>query len=63
VYVGGRMRLWRGWPCDWDARALMQRVRERARDAVAGAPIQRLHLPAAEDRRRVQEARDRGEGA
>jgi 5-methylthioadenosine/S-adenosylhomocysteine deaminase len=63
VYVGGRMRLWRGWPCDWDARALMQRVRERARDAVAGAPIQRLHLPSAEDRRRVQQARECGERA
>jgi hypothetical protein len=57
------MRLWRGWPCDWDARALMQRVRERAREAVGRAPIQRLHLPAAEDRRRVQEARARGERA
>jgi cytosine/adenosine deaminase-related metal-dependent hydrolase len=63
VYVDGRMRLWRGWPCDWDARALMQRVRERAREAVGRAPIQRLHLPAAEDRRRVQEARARGERA
>jgi cytosine/adenosine deaminase-related metal-dependent hydrolase len=63
VYVGGRMRLWRGWPCDWDARALMQRVRERARDAVARAPIQRLHLPAADDRRRVQQARARGAAA
>ena len=63
VYVGGRMRLWRGWPCDWDARALMQRVRERAREAVAGAPIQRLHLPAAEDRRRVLQSRERGDRA
>lgn len=52
VFVGGRPRLWKGWPLDWDARALMRRVAERARSAIAGAPIQRLHLPAADDRRR-----------
>ena len=57
VFVGGRMRLWQGWPVDWDARDLMRRVRERARTAVAQAPIQRLHLPAAQDRTRVLQAR------
>jgi 5-methylthioadenosine/S-adenosylhomocysteine deaminase len=63
VVVGGRLRLWRGWPVDWDARALMRRVRERAQAAVAQAPIQRLHLPAAEERQRVLQARARREQA
>jgi hypothetical protein len=53
VFVGGRLRLWRGWPLDWDARELMRRVAARARDAIAQAPIQRLHLPAAQERRRA----------
>jgi cytosine/adenosine deaminase-related metal-dependent hydrolase len=56
VYVDGRMRLWQGWPVDWDARALMRKVKDRAQAAVRGAPIQRLHLPAAEDRTRVMAA-------
>ncbi len=43
VLVAGRLRLWRGWPPDWDARALMARVSALARDAVARAPIQRVH--------------------
>lgn len=52
VFVGGRLRLWRGWPIDWDARALMGRVRERAAKVVAAAPIQRLHPTADAHRRR-----------
>jgi cytosine/adenosine deaminase-related metal-dependent hydrolase len=51
-FVGGRMRLWQGWPTDWDARALMDQVRTRAADAVARAPIQRIHPTADEHRRR-----------
>jgi cytosine/adenosine deaminase-related metal-dependent hydrolase len=43
VLVAGRLRLWRGWPLDWDARALMERAREQAGAAVAAAPIQRIH--------------------
>jgi len=43
VFVGGRMRLWQGWPVDWDARALLSEVRKVARDAVARAPIQKIH--------------------
>lgn len=43
VLVQGRVRLWQGWPLDWDARALMARAREKARQAVAAAPIQRIH--------------------
>jgi cytosine/adenosine deaminase-related metal-dependent hydrolase len=43
VFVAGKLRLWRGWPPDWDARALMREVRERVGAAVAAAPIQRIH--------------------
>ncbi len=43
VFVGGRLRLWHGWPTDWDGRALMRKVAELARDAVARAPIKRIH--------------------
>jgi len=51
VMVGGTLRLWKGWPLDWDARALMQRVRERAAQSVAAAPIQRIHPTSAQARR------------
>ncbi|NGM38077.1 amidohydrolase family protein [Methylobacterium sp. DB0501] len=43
VLVAGRLRLWRGWPVDWDARRLMAQVAARAEAAVAAAPIQRVH--------------------
>lgn len=43
VVVQGRVRLWQGWPQDWDARALVARARELARRAVAAAPIHRVH--------------------
>jgi len=51
-FVAGRMRLWHGWPTDWDAHALMEQVRERAAGAVAKAPIQRIHPTADAHRRR-----------
>ncbi|MBS0448888.1 MAG: amidohydrolase family protein [Proteobacteria bacterium] len=57
VFVAGRMRLWQGWPVDWDARALMREVAAVAGRAIAEAPIQRLHLPAAEHRRRAMSVR------
>jgi 5-methylthioadenosine/S-adenosylhomocysteine deaminase len=53
VLVAGRLRLWRGWPVDWDARALMAEVAARAGAAVAAAPIQRVHPVSAEHRRRT----------
>ncbi|HYF17140.1 MAG TPA: amidohydrolase family protein [Ramlibacter sp.] len=52
VFVAGRLRLWQGWPVDWDARALMAQVRELAREDIPKAPIQRVHLTADEARRR-----------
>ncbi len=52
VLVQGRLRLWQGWPVDWDARALMEQAREQARQAVSAAPIQRLH-PTSDQARRL----------
>ncbi|RYY91147.1 MAG: amidohydrolase [Comamonadaceae bacterium] len=52
VFVNGALRLWQGWPVDWDARALMAQVREIARDDIARAPIQRVH-PTADAHRRA----------
>jgi len=43
VHVHGRLRLWQGWPVDWDARALLAEVREVARERVAQAPIHKVH--------------------
>ncbi|MCE8018339.1 amidohydrolase family protein [Halomonas sp. MCCC 1A17488] len=43
VFTNGRLRLWQGWPVDWDARALLAEVREAAGAAVERAPIQRVH--------------------
>jgi cytosine/adenosine deaminase-related metal-dependent hydrolase len=53
VFVNGALRLWQGWPVDWDARALMQQVRTIAREDIARAPIQRVHPVADEHRRRA----------
>lgn len=43
VFTNGRLRMVRGWPVDWDARALMEEIRELATPAIAAAPIQRIH--------------------
>lgn len=43
VFVAGRLRLWHGWPLDWDARATMREVASRAGAAVAGSPIVKIH--------------------
>ncbi|NML42435.1 amidohydrolase family protein [Ramlibacter sp. G-1-2-2] len=52
VFVNGQLRLWQGWPTDWDARALLAQVRAIAREDIARAPIQRVHPTADEHRRR-----------
>lgn len=53
VVVAGRLRLWRGWPTDWDARALMREASALARDSVARAPIKRVH-PVSRDHRSLR---------
>ena len=48
VFVSGRPCLRSGWPVDWDARALMARINQLAGEAVAQAPIRRVHGPSCE---------------
>ena len=45
VFVAGHLRLWQGWPLEWDARALMTEIRSLAETAVKDAPIRKLHTP------------------
>ena len=59
VLVNGALRLWQGWPVDWDARALMREVERVARVDVARAPIQRIHPLSDEHRRQWAAARRR----
>lgn len=53
VFTNGRLRLWQGWPVDWDARALLREVREAAGAAVERAPIYRVHPPSSAHRETV----------
>jgi cytosine/adenosine deaminase-related metal-dependent hydrolase len=53
VFTAGELRLWQGWPLDWDARALMREVAAVAHKAVAEAPIQRVHPVSTEHRARA----------
>jgi len=55
VFVNGALRLWQGWPTDWDAKALLVDVKRMARNEIAGAPIQRVHPTSDEHRRRWQQ--------
>lgn len=57
VFVAGRLRLWQGWPVDWDGRALMRDVSRAAREAVAKAPIHRIHATAEGHRAAARAAR------
>ena len=59
VFTAGRLRLWHGWPVDWDGPALLRRVAEVARDAVARAPIRRVHPRSTEHRALVGAGRGR----
>lgn len=49
VFVDGALRLWQGWPIDWDARALMSEVREMAEHTIRHAEIRKLHDSSSED--------------
>lgn len=52
-FVDGKLRLFKGWPVDWDARKLMHEVASAAHAAIAKAPIQRLHPTADAHRART----------
>ncbi|MFE1878482.1 amidohydrolase family protein [Streptomyces diastatochromogenes] len=43
VFVAGRLRLWRGWPLDWDGPGLVRRAAELAPQVVRRARITRTH--------------------
>ncbi len=64
VIVAGRTRLWRGWPTDWDGRALVARAAELGRRVVEQSPVRRLH-PTSQvyaQRRRAEAAGHLGRG-
>jgi 5-methylthioadenosine/S-adenosylhomocysteine deaminase len=54
VFVDGQLRLADGWPVDWDGRALLREARRVAQEAVAKAPIQRIHATADAHRRALR---------
>ena len=43
VFTEGKLRLWKGWPVDWDARSLLEEIRETTEAVIAAAPIKRIH--------------------
>ncbi|SDI73368.1 amidohydrolase family protein [Natribacillus halophilus] len=43
VFIAGDLRLWEGWPVDWDGKALMREVSQRTSEAIEKAPIQKIH--------------------
>ncbi|MEV0083311.1 amidohydrolase family protein [Saccharopolyspora sp. NPDC050642] len=53
VFVGGRLRLWRGWPIDWDGPELVAQAAKMAREVVERAPLRRIHPVSVEHRSRV----------
>ncbi|RDU96858.1 amidohydrolase family protein [Trinickia dinghuensis] len=57
VFVGGRLRLWHGWPLDWDARGFLREIDAAAAEAVARAPIVRVHRDEAQRAYDEQQAR------
>ena len=52
-FVAGRMRLFGGWPVDWDGRALVRQAAACAARAVAAAPIHRVHPTTQRHRERL----------
>ncbi|MCB5911810.1 amidohydrolase family protein [Streptomyces sp. SF28] len=42
VVVGGRLRLWQGWPPDWDGRALVERAADAGPRVVRRAGLHRV---------------------
>jgi 5-methylthioadenosine/S-adenosylhomocysteine deaminase len=61
VMVAGRLRLWNGWPVDWDGRALMRQITAGAGDVMRRAPIKRIH-PTSDQHRLMTGKRDRTGG-
>ncbi|WP_020659126.1 amidohydrolase family protein [Amycolatopsis benzoatilytica] len=51
VVVEGKLRLWRGWPTEWDGPALVSQAAKAAEKVLAEAEVHRVHPTAAEHRR------------
>lgn len=58
VMVAGRLRLWNGWPVDWDGRALLRQITACAGEVMRRAPIKRIH-PTSDQHRLMTAKRDR----
>ncbi|QQK77210.1 amidohydrolase family protein [Salicibibacter cibarius] len=52
VFVSGKLRLWEGWPVDWDGKALMHEVSQRTNEAIENAPIKKIHPHSSEHRKK-----------
>lgn len=55
VVVAGDVRLWRGWPLDWDGPALVDQATKAAAEVVGRAEVVRTHPTSAEHRARKGE--------
>ncbi|WP_078963879.1 amidohydrolase family protein [Streptomyces durhamensis] len=53
VFVAGRLRLWHGWPPDWDGPALVRRAAELGPRVVRRAGVTRAHPTSVTARRRA----------
>ncbi|WP_369394172.1 amidohydrolase family protein [Streptomyces sp. CG1] len=53
VFVAGRLRLWHGWPPDWDGPALVRRAAELAPHVVRRAGVTRAHPTSVAAQRRT----------
>lgn len=51
VVVAGQVRLWRGWPPDWDGPALVERAAKSAREVRERSTLHRVHPTSTEHRR------------
>ncbi|MGP3981368.1 amidohydrolase family protein [Streptomyces sp. KR80] len=50
VFVAGRLRMWQGWPVDWDGHELVERAAAAGRETVLRAPVIRVHLTSSQHR-------------
>lgn len=56
VVVQGQLRLWHGWPTDWDGPALITQATEMAREVLTRAGIRRTQPTAAQHRQHHRNA-------
>lgn len=54
AFTQGRLRLWKGWPVDWDARALLAEITAHSEKAIRDAGIKRVHPVSTDHRDRAR---------